>query len=172
MLTLKSLTKKELYALDPGISVGKPIDILVDPEKHEVALLVLSYGYLSETSVVCDAEAVGEFGNDTLTISDLHKLHLAINDEASLDDLADGISLRKRTVMSPDGVTIGTITATEIDAKGKVLQYRLRKPRFGLLRPGFVLKPDEIDRLSGTSVVASDGKKKPATRRRTTATKK
>lgn len=166
MLTLKSLTKKELYALDPGISVGKPVDILVDPEKHTVALVVLGYGYLSETSVVCEAEAVGEFGNETLTIADLHKLHLAVNDSASLDELKDGISLRKRTVMSPDGATIGTITATEIDNKGKVLQYRLRKPRFGLLRPRFVLKPAEIDRLSGASVVASEGKNKPVPRRR------
>lgn len=154
MTTLKSLTKKPIYDVETGAVIGKPEDILVDPKKHKIGLIVLSYGELPETSVVCDVSAVGQFGNDSLTIPSLEKLHLAIHDKSSLDELARGISLRKRTVMTPDGQTLGKIVATEIDNEGSVLQYRLRKPRFGMLRPTFTMKPEEISRLGDGVVIA------------------
>ncbi len=164
MNTLKSLTKKPIYAIDPGIEIGKATDILVDPETHKIALVVLSYGDIPETSVVCEAESIGEFGNTNLTIEGLSKLHLAVHDKASLDDLERGISLRKRTVMTPEGQTLGSISRTEVDERGNVLQYRLRKPRFGLLRPTFALKPEEVQKLGHGVVVVGPTKRSKSPR--------
>lgn len=106
-------------------------------------------------------------GNDSLTIPSLEKLHLAVHDKSSLDELARGISLRKRTVMSPDGQTIGKIVATEIDNEGNVIQYRLRRPRLGMLRPSFAMKPEEISRLGEGVIIA--GKSTPRTTRKPAA---
>lgn len=167
MTTLRALTKKPIYDVETGVVVGKPEDILVDPKKHKIGLVVLSYGELPETSVVCDVTAIGQFGNDSLTIPSLEKLHLAVHDKSSLDELARGISLRKRTVMSPDGQTIGKIVATEIDNEGNVIQYRLRRPRLGMLRPSFAMKPEEISRLGEGVIIA--GKSTPRTTRKPAA---
>lgn len=157
MNTLKSLTKKPLYDIETGVVVGKPVDILVDPKTHKIGLIVLSYGDLPETSVVCDVAAVGQFGNDSLTIPSLAKLHLAVHDKSSLDEMTRGISLRRRTVMTPDGRTLGTIVATEVDNEGGVIQYRLRQPRMGLLRPTFTMKPEEVSRLGDGVIIAGKG---------------
>ncbi len=165
MTTLKSLTKKPVYDVESGVVVGKPEDVLVDPKKHRIGLIVLSYGELPETSVVCDVSAVGQFGNDSLTIPSLEKLHLAVHDKSSLDELARGISLRKRTVMTPDGKTLGKIVQTEIDNEGNVITYRLRRPRFGMLRPTFAMKPEEISRLGDGVIIAGKGMGRGAPRK-------
>lgn len=60
MTTLRALTKKPIYDVETGVVVGKPEDILVDPKKHKIGLVVLSYGELPETSVVCDVTAIGQ----------------------------------------------------------------------------------------------------------------
>ncbi len=165
MNTLKSLTKKPIYDVETGVVVGKPQDVLVDPKTHKIGLIVLTYGDLPETSVVCDVAAIGQFGNDSLTIPSLEKLHLAVHDKSSLDELTRGISLRRRTVMTPDGQTIGTIVATEVDNEGAVAQYRLRKPRLGMLRPTFTMKPEDVSRLGEGVIIAGKGSKRQSPRR-------
>jgi uncharacterized protein YrrD len=160
--TLKQLTKKPLYDTETGVVIGKAQDVLVDPKNHKIGLIVLSYGNVLETSVVCDVSAVGQFGNDSLTIPSISKLHLAIHDPSSLDELTRGISLRKRTVITPDGTNLGNIVATEIDNDGRVVNYRLRRPRLGRLRPTFTMKPDTISQLGEGVVIAAKGPRRSA----------
>src|SRR5690606_11386858 len=108
------------------------------------------------------------FGNDSLTIPSLGTLHLAVHDKSSLDELTRGISLRRRTVMTPDGQTLGTIVATEVDNEGAVVQYKLRKPRLGMLRPTFSMKPEEISRLGDGVIIAGKSSARRQPRRKAT----
>lgn len=159
MTKLKSLLKREILARDVGRKIGKPEDILVDPELHRVSLVVLSYGAMPETSVVLPAEAVGVFDTDALTISSLKDLHLAIHEEVLLSKLEAGLKLHKRSVFTVDGSRMGTIDGIDVDRDGKVLMYHIRKPRFGLIRPRIHVKPGEISGLGKeVAVVAMEAK--------------
>ena len=48
-ITLKKLLRREVVALDSGRALGRPADILVDPERHRVAVIVVTKGALPET---------------------------------------------------------------------------------------------------------------------------
>jgi sporulation protein YlmC with PRC-barrel domain len=156
MPRLRQLLKLEVYAVDEGVSVGRPADILVDPERHEVALLVLSYGKIPETAVVCPADAIGIFSNESLTIKSLKALHIAVHDKKSLEGLERGIRLRGRTVITAQGKRLGQIAGIEVDEKGKVARYLLRKPRLGLFRPMIPMAPGDINKLGTDVMIARD----------------
>lgn len=157
MAQLRRLLRREILAVDSGREIGRPSDFLVDPKKHEVALVVLSYGSIPETAVVAPATAVESFDTDALALDSIESLQLAVHDKHLLEQLEQGIQLRHRLVFSHEGSRIGTIVAIDVDAKGHVVEYRLRRPRFGLFRPRFSLKPAQIDRL-GADVVVTKAK--------------
>lgn len=162
MTRLKHLLKVDIVARDAGLNIGRPSDILVDPETHRAALMVLSYGKVPETSVVFPASAVASFSGDALTIPDLATLHLALRDDLSMSQLQRGIRIRGRTVFTAAGKHLGSVAAIEVDGEGKVVEYRIRQPRLGLLRPTLPLKPADVGAL-GENVVVTRSYGPPAT---------
>lgn len=153
MAQLRHLLRREIVAIDTGREIGKPADFLVDPKKHQVALVVLAYGKIPETAVVFPASAVESFDTDAIALDSLSSLRLAVHDQELLEQMEAGIRLRHRTVFSHEGAKLGTIVGVEVDAKGQVTNYWMRRPRFGLLRPRFSLKPAQIDRLGADVAV-------------------
>ncbi|MGE3074762.1 MAG: hypothetical protein AB7N24_01425 [Dehalococcoidia bacterium] len=147
MTRLKSLLKREILARDVGRVIGKPEDVLVDPESHKVSLIVLNYGELPETSVVLPADAVGIFDTDAMTIESLDQLHLAQHEKVLLSKMEAGLKLRSRSTFTNDGVRLGTLDGIDIDRTGNVEAYHIRKPRFGLLRPRTIVSPSEVGGL-------------------------
>lgn len=159
MTKLKSLLKRQILARDVGREIGKPEDILVDPESHRVSLVVLSYGEMPETSVVLPAEAVGVFDTDVMTISSLDDLHLAVHEKVLLSKLEAGLKLHKRSVFTVDGSRLGTLDGIDIDRNGRVEMYHIRKTRLGLIRPRLHVTPAEISGLgTEVAVVSLDAK--------------
>ena len=67
-IKLKKVLKREVFALAEGESLGRPADLLVDPEQDRIALVVLSIGAVPELSVVARADAVQSFESDTLAL--------------------------------------------------------------------------------------------------------
>ncbi len=155
MTKLKSLQSHQILARDVGREIGKPEDILVDPETHRVSLIVLNYGEMPETSVVLPAEAVGIFDTDAMTIASLDDLHLAIHEKVLLSKLEAGLKLRKRSVFTVDGSRLGTLDGIDVDREGKVEMYHIRKPRLGLIRPRTHVKPEDISGLGKEVAVVS-----------------
>jgi sporulation protein YlmC with PRC-barrel domain len=144
VLRLKTVTKRHVLARDEGKDLGRPVDILVDPQRHEVSLIVLTQGSLPELSVVVKAEAIGLFDTDVLSVASVKELHLAVHDELLVSQLQAGAELRRRPVFTTQGMRLGNIDAVEIDARGNVTGYRVRRPRLGLVRSRLLLKPADM----------------------------
>ncbi len=155
MPQLKSLMKRDVQARDVGRAIGPPADILVDPTQHRVSLIVMTEGAIPELSVVIPAGAVASFDVDALSIESLSAIHLAVHDRALLQELEGGLKLRRRSVFTTQGRNLGTIDGIEVDGQGQVLLYRVRKPRFGLLRPRLELTPSEVSGLGAEFAVAT-----------------
>jgi uncharacterized protein YrrD len=159
MTKLKTLLKHQILARDVGREIGKPEDVLVDPETHRVSLILLNYGEMPETSVVLPAEAVGIFDTDAMTIASLDDLHLAIHEKVLLSKLEAGLKLRRRSVFTVEGTRLGKLDGIDVDRDGKVEMYHIRKPRFGLIRPRRHVTPSEISGLGKeVAVVAMEAK--------------
>lgn len=154
MPQLKALMKRDVQARDIGRSIGRPADILVDPTNHQVSLIVMTEGAIPELSVVIPAEAIASFDVDALSIASLTAVHLAVHDRTLLSKLEGGLKLRRRSVFTAEGRRLGRIDGIEVDAQGGVVTYRVRKPRFGLIRPRLELKPSEVSGLGAEFAVA------------------
>jgi uncharacterized protein YrrD len=155
MPRLKKLTKREVLATDVGKAIGRPADILVDPNSHKVSLILMTEGATPEMSVVIPASAVSNFDVDALTIESMTKAHLAIHDRAILSNLEAGLKLRKRPIFTKDGLRLGKIDGIEVDSAGNVTAYRVRKPRLGRFRPKLQLSPSEVGGLGSDVAIAT-----------------
>ena len=155
MTSLRRFLKHSMVANKQGASVGRPADVLIDPSTHSVALVVLAYGKVPETSTVCKASDISSFAEDALVVPDLKVFHLAVHDTKSLDKLHAGRSIPGRMVYSSTGHRLGRIHRIEVDDKGQVTNYGLRQARLGLFRPLLDLTPAQIGDLTGETVVAT-----------------
>ena len=72
-IKLRKLLKREVFVLAEGRSLGRPAELLVDPETDRVTLIVLSTGAVPELSVVAPARAVQSFESDTLALAGLSR---------------------------------------------------------------------------------------------------
>ncbi len=154
--TLRKVLRREVVALDSGRALGRPADIVVDPERHRVALVVLTRGSLPETSVVVHARHVHSFDADTIGVDSLEALRVAAQDEETLELLRRGLELRGRPVLSAEGRRLGRITTIVVDADGTVRQYRIRKGLLGYLRPSLKIDPKELRTAGGDMAVVDE----------------
>lgn len=149
--TLTKLLRREVVALDTGRTLGRPADVLIDPERHRVAVIVITRGSLPETSVVVHAKDVQSFAADTIAIDRLGSLIVAAHDPQALELLRRGLEFRGRPVLSSEGKSLGRITSILVDEAGHVAQYRVRKGLLGYLRPSLKVDPADL-RTSGGEV--------------------
>lgn len=118
MAHLRDVIKRDLVALEEGIDLGRPHDLLIDPSKHTVVAVVLTHGSAPETWVVCAAGEVKSFSTDTLAISSLQSIHLAFHDAAILKLIRSGIRLRGHAVPTQEGRRLGRITNAKMAQEG------------------------------------------------------
>ena len=151
---LKKVLKREVFALAEGKSLGRPADLLVDPEQDRIALVVLSIGAVPELSVVARADAVQSFESDTLALEGVASLRVAGQEEELLELLTRGLRFSGRPVLSSEGGRLGHVTSVLVEASGDVVEYRIRKGPFGWLRPALRIKPGELRAPAGEMAIA------------------
>ncbi|MGI8925768.1 MAG: hypothetical protein ACR2HN_03870 [Tepidiformaceae bacterium] len=144
-----------MLVLDVGQGIGRPAEILVDPARHQVSLVVMTQGAVPGLSVVIPAAAIEKLDLDALTVRSMKDAHLAVHDPALLSKLEAGLELRRRPIFTKDGRRLGNIDGVEVDGAGNVTSYRVRKPRLGLLRPRQILGPADVGGLGAEFAVAT-----------------
>jgi uncharacterized protein YrrD len=154
MAYLRDVIKRDLVALEEGIDLGRPHDLLIDPSKHTVVAVVLTHGSAPETWVVCAPGEVKSFSADTLAISSLRSIHLAFHDAAVLKLIRSGIRLRGHAVLTQEGRKLGRITDADLDETGKVAEYFLKKGILGWLGRRRRISSDELQSV-GVDVAIS-----------------
>lgn len=152
---LKKVAKRQIVTLAEGRKLGKPADILVDPDRHVVAFLVVTAGAVPETSVVVGAGDVQSFESDTLAIQSLSSLEVAAADDAALALLHNGLRLRGQPVLGAGGMKLGRISRVLVDERGNVVEYRVRKRPFGFFRPSLKLSPEALRTSGGEMAVVA-----------------
>jgi uncharacterized protein YrrD len=145
---LTRLLKKDVVAMAEGRNLGPPNRILIDPVRHRVAAVVMVSHPVRELSVYFRASAVVSFDSDTLAVEALSHLHVAAADEFVLGLLAQR-RMHDRSVVSSEGREMGHITEATFDAEGNVLEYWVRRKRFGRVRPRLKIHPDALTAAAG-----------------------
>jgi sporulation protein YlmC with PRC-barrel domain len=148
---LKKVLKREIVSIDEGLTLGTPTDILIDPEQHRVAVVVLTAGAVPETSVVAYADAIQSFDSDTLAIRSINALRLAAHDDEARQLLHRGLHFRDHPVLTSTGAKLGRIRNVLIDHEGQVVEYRIRRRPLGFLRRTLRITPTDL-RTSGGQV--------------------
>ncbi len=131
MALLRDVLKRDMVALQEGIDLGRPQDFVIDPSKHTVVAVVLAHGAVPETWVVCGSGEVSSFSSDTLAISSLQSIHLAFQDAEILKLIRAGVRLRGHIVLTQEGRKLGRITDADLDERGKVGYYLVKKGILG-----------------------------------------
>lgn len=148
---LKKIMRREVVTLSEGRRLGRPHDLLIDPEQHRIAVLVLSSGSVPDTSVIVRGSAVRSFESDTLAVESLDTLTIAACDEEILRLLNQGLRFRGRPLLGGGGRKLGRIVNVLVDERGSVTEYRVRKGILGFLRPATKIAPADL-RTSGGEV--------------------
>lgn len=152
---LRKIEHLEVVTLAEGRRLGRPANILIDPDEHRVAVIVLSLGSVAETSVVVSAEDVQSFESDTLAVESLSALKVAAHDETALRLLNRGLRLTGQPVLSAKGEQLGRIRAVLVDARGTVTEYRVRKGLLGYLKPALRVDPAGLRTSGGEMAVVN-----------------
>jgi uncharacterized protein YrrD len=145
---LTRLQRRDVVALADGRNLGPPARVVLDPDRHRVAAVVMVANRVPELSVYFRPSAVVSFDSDTLAIESLTHLRVAANDEYVLELLARR-RIHDRTAFSSQGNELGQITDALLDARGNVLEYWIRRKRLGLVRPRLRIHPDAVTAPAG-----------------------
>jgi uncharacterized protein YrrD len=150
---LKKARKREIVTVKEGRRLSKPADILIDPEQHEVSVVVVTLGAVPDTSLVVDASAVQSFDTDTLAIDSIDSLKIAARDDEALRLLKLGLDFQGHRVLSSEGQRLGKIVQIIVDERGRVVQYRVRRGLSGWLKPSLKIDPSELQTSGGEMAV-------------------
>lgn len=153
---LRKVLRRDVVTVREGRVLGRPADILMDPDRHEVALLVVSYGAVPDTALVVPASAVQSFEADRLAVESLDSLVVAGRDEKALAIVSRGFTFRKRPVLTSRGTSLGKIASVMIDDRGRVVEYRVRKGLLGYLRPTLKIAPSALGTPGGEVAVVRE----------------
>ena len=153
---LRKIERLLVVTLAEGRRLGRPADILVDPDQHRISVVVLAAGSVPETSVIVSADDVQSFETDTLAVESLASLRIAGQDETALQLLNRGLRLKGQPVLSARGEQLGRIRNVLVDEGGRVVQYRVRKGVLGFLRPAVRVDPATLRTTGGEMAVIGD----------------
>jgi len=127
MIRSRDLIGKPLVLIASGEIIGKVKDVLVDPDRFEIAALVLPGKLFSKVAMVLPRNAVQVFGRDVILI----KGNEAMPRDDSLDRVASLIAvsgqMKGRQVATEKGVRVGILNDVWVDENGKVVSYDLAK---------------------------------------------
>jgi sporulation protein YlmC with PRC-barrel domain len=135
--------------LAEGRNLGRPTDIVIDPERHEASLIVLARGNVPDSTLFVAAEDVRSFDTDTLAIDSVDALRIAATDPAALALLARGLDFGGRPLIDARGRRLGKVVQIRLDENGRVVEYRARRGMLGWLKPRTKIKPAELRTAGG-----------------------
>jgi uncharacterized protein YrrD len=146
---LKSCLKRDVVTLSEGRNLGRPEEILIDPDRHTASLVVLAHGRVPETTVFVRASAVRSFETDTLAIDSFASLRIAATDADALALLERNLRFRGHPLIDSEGRKLGKIVQIRIDERGNIVQYRARRGLFGWVLPRRRISPEELGTPGG-----------------------
>jgi uncharacterized protein YrrD len=127
MIKSRDLVGKPLVTITHGEIIGKVKDVLIDPEKFEIAALVLQGGIFKRGTTIFPRSIVHVFGKDVILV----KSNEAMRRDNELDHVASLIAvagqMRGRPVATETGVRIGIVNDMVVDETGKVVGYDLAR---------------------------------------------
>ena len=127
MIKSKHIIGKPLVTIQHGEIIGKVKDVLIDPDRYEVAALVLPRKLFSRKTMVLPRHQVHVFGEDVILIK---SNEVMIRDD-TLENVSSLVAVRKQLkgqgVVTEEGVRIGIVDDLWIDEEGRVVSYALSK---------------------------------------------
>jgi uncharacterized protein YrrD len=135
--------------LAEGRNLGRPADILIDPERHVASLVVLARGNVPDSTLFVAAGEVRSFDTDTLAIDSVDSLKIAATDPAALALLAKGLDFRGHPLIDPRGRRLGKVVQIRLDENGSVVEYRARRGLLGWLKPRTKIRPAQLRTAGG-----------------------
>ncbi|HUY70891.1 MAG TPA: hypothetical protein VMV08_01515 [Gaiellaceae bacterium] len=151
--TLKSCLKRDVVTIAEGRNLGRPTDVLIDPEEHTASLIVLARGNVPDSTLFVAASAVRSFDTDTLAIDSLDSLQIAATNDDALALLEKGLQFRGRPLIDSQGRKLGKIVKVRLDERGKVVQYVARRGLLGWVKPRSKIDPKELGTAGGEMAV-------------------
>jgi uncharacterized protein YrrD len=139
-----------------GVKLGKPKDILLDLEKHKVALVVVAKAETPHLYTVVAAGAIQSFNTATLPVSGLNDVSLAHMQPPLMNAVERDLHMRGRDVLTGGGHVLGHVVDVELDDRGNVQEYRIRRNLLDTLLPRtHAVLPSEL-RTAGQQVAVLD----------------
>jgi uncharacterized protein YrrD len=127
MIKSRHIIGKPMVTVQHGEIIGRVKDVLIDPERYEIAALVLPRKLLSRKTMVLPRHQVHVFGADVILVkSD----EVMVRDE-SLETVSSLVAVRKQlkgqAVVTEQGIRIGIVDDLYIDESGRAVSFALSK---------------------------------------------
>ena len=123
----RELIGKPMVTIQHGEMIGKVRDVLIDPDRYEIAALVLPGKLFSRKTMVLPRHQVHVFGIDVILV----KSNEAMPRDDTLENVSSLLAVAKQMkgqeVVTEQGLRIGEVDDVLIDEKGRVVSYALKK---------------------------------------------
>jgi uncharacterized protein YrrD len=127
MIKSRDLIGRLIVTVTHGEIVGKVKDVLIDPDRFEIAALVLQGKMLRRESLVIPRSVVHVFGEDVVLV----KSNETMPRDDTLQNVASLIAvsgqMKGRQIATEKGVRVGILNDVLVDEAGKVVGYDLSK---------------------------------------------
>ena len=127
MIKSKHMIGKPLVTIQHGEIIGKVKDVLIDPERYEIAALVVPGKLFSRKTMVLPRSEVHVFGADVILVK---SNEVTVRDD-TLENVSSLIAARKQlkgqAVVTEQGLRVGIVDDLYIDEGGRVVSYALSK---------------------------------------------
>ena len=157
MIKSRDLIGRLIVTVTRGEIVGKVKDVLIDPDKWEIAALVLPGKMFSKETLIIPRAVVHVFGQDVILVKSNETMPRddTLNHVASL--IAVSGEMKGRQIATEKGVKVGLLDDVLVDEAGKVVAYDLAK----VFVKGSLSKSKEIPfhatRSVGPDLIIVDG---------------
>jgi uncharacterized protein YrrD len=130
--------------LAEGRNLGRPTDVLIDPQRHVASLVVLARGHVPDSTLFVDAAEVRSFDTDTLAVDSVDSLKIAAKDPAALALLTRGLDFQGHPLIDGRGRRLGKVVQIRLEEDGRVAEYRVRRGLLARLAPAKKIRPAEL----------------------------
>jgi uncharacterized protein YrrD len=127
MIKSKNIIGKPLITIQHGEMIGRVKDVLIDPDRYEIAALVVPGKLLSRKTMVLPRHQVHVFGTDAILVK---SNEVMVRDD-TLENVSSLIAVRKQirgqAAVTEQGLRIGIVGDVLIDEKGRMVSYALSR---------------------------------------------
>ena len=127
MIRSRNIIGKPLVTITHGEIIGKVKDVLIDPDRYEIAALVLPGKLFSRKTMVLPRHQIHVFGKDVILV----KSNEAMPRDDTLENVSSLLAVAKQMqgqeIVTEEGLRIGEVDDVLIDEKGRVVSYALKK---------------------------------------------